>query len=32
MPQHTLRSLVAEGPEFALDGDFDRGRFHYMAR
>ena len=32
MPQHTLRSFVAEGPEFALDGDFDGGGFHYMAR
>jgi len=29
---HALRSFVAEGTEFALDGDLDGGGFHYMAR
>ena len=32
IPQHTLRSFVAERPEFALDGDFDGRSFHYMER
>jgi hypothetical protein len=32
VPQHALRSFVAERTEFALDGNFDGGRFHYMAR
>jgi hypothetical protein len=32
VPHHALRSFVAEGTEFALDGDLDGGGFHYMAR
>ena len=32
VPQHALRSLVTERTEFALNGDFDRRWFHYMAR
>ena len=31
-PQHAFRGLVTEGAEFALDGNFDRRAFHYMAR
>ncbi len=30
-PQHAFRGFVAEGTEFALDGNFDGG-FHHMAR